>query len=310
MMKNVIQIFLLFSLTTSLPLNAQEIIPLWPEGVPGAKEDPSYFEKVVTKDEADRPTRISQVTQPTLTVYHAPKATATGAAVLICPGGGYGILAVQHEGVEVAKWLNGLGITSAILKYRLPSAKIMEDQKIGPLQDAQQGLRILRQKAPEWGLKANQIGVLGFSAGGHLASTLSTHYDSPVYEPSITVSARPDFSILIYPVVSFKKDLYHGGSRKNLLGEQETPDQIHRFSNEEWVDKNTPKAFLVHSIDDAAVPVENSIVYALALKKHQVPVELHLYEKGGHGYGLGRESTENAWPEACALWLQETLLSQ
>lgn len=287
-------------------LSAQEVIPLWQEGIPGAIAEATYIEKIETKDEAGRPTRISHVTQPTLTVYHPTKEKATGAAVLICPGGGYGILAVQHEGVEVAQWLNSLGITAAILKYRLPSSRIMEDQKIGPLQDAQRGLRILRQNAQKWGLQTNKIGVLGFSAGGHLASTLSTHYNSPVYSHSGLVSARPDFSILIYPVISFKKNLYHGGSRKNLLGAQETPDQIHRFSNEEWVDENTPRAFLVHSIDDGAVPVENSFVYALALKKNKVDVELHAYQKGGHGYGLGRNNTEKSWPEACARWLENS----
>lgn len=298
-------LYSMFLITTSLVLSAQEVIPLWPEGVPGAINDVTYIEKIETQDEAGRPTRISHVTQPTLTIFQPEKEKANGAAVLICPGGGYGILAVQHEGVEVAQWLNSLGITAAILKYRLPSSRIMEDQKIGPLQDAQRGLRILRENAQKWGLQSNKIGVLGFSAGGHLASTLSTHYNSPVYNHSGLVSARPDFSILIYPVISFKKNLYHGGSRKNLLGMQETPDQIHRFSNEDWVDKNTPKAFLVHSIDDGAVPVENSFVYALALKKHNVAVELHAYQNGGHGYGLGKNHTQKNWPEACSRWLEK-----
>ncbi len=303
-MKFISRLYSIFFLITSLALSAQEVIPLWPQGVPGAIADATYVEKIVSQDEVGRPTRIGQVTQPTLTLYHPTKEKATGAAVLICPGGGYGILAIQHEGVEVAEWLNSLGITAAILKYRLPSSQIMEDQKIGPLQDAQRGLRMLRENASKWGFQPNKIGVLGFSAGGHLASTLSTHYKAPVYDHSGLVSARPDFSILIYPVISFKENLYHRGTRRNLLEKQETPSQIHRFSNEEWVDKNTPKTFLVHSIDDGGVPVENSFVYALALKKHGVAVELHAYQKGGHGYGLGRNNTEKNWPEACARWLK------
>lgn len=289
-------------------LNAQQVISLWPNGVPDEIINPNYSERVETKDEAGNPTRISRVTSPSLTIYHAPKENASGAAVLVCPGGGYAILAVQHEGVEVAKWLNTLGITAAVLKYRLPSSDIMKDQKVGPLQDAQRGMRILRENADKWGLLSDKIGVLGFSAGGHLASTLSTHYDNPVYSISSSVSARPDFSILIYPVISFKKSLYHGGSRKKLLGTQETPDQIYRFSNEEWVDQFTPATFLAHSFDDRVVPIENSIVYASALNENGVNVELHAYGKGGHGYGLGTQDTEKNWPKACAIWLKKEIL--
>ena len=186
----------------------------------------------------------------------------------------------------------------------------MKDQKVGPLQDAQRGVRILRENADKWGLLSDKIGVLGFSAGGHLASTLSTHYDDPVYSDSSSVSARPDFSILIYPVISFKKSIYHGGSRKNLLGIQETPDQIYRFSNEEWVDQFTPATFLAHSFDDCVVPIENSFVYASALKENGVNVELHAYGKGGHGYGLGTQDPEKNWPKACAIWLKNEILSK
>ena len=177
-----IALFLICSL-----LSAQQVISLWPKGVPNELINPKYSERVEAKDEAGNPILISRVTSPSLTIYHAPKGNTSRAAVLVCPGGGYAILAVQHEGVEVAKWLNTLGITAAVLKYRLPSSDIMKDQKVGPLQDAQRGLRILRENADKWGLFSDKIGVLGFSAGGHLASTLSTHYDDPVYSVSSSV---------------------------------------------------------------------------------------------------------------------------
>ena len=215
------------------------------------------------------------------------------------------MLAIKHEGSQVAEWLNKRGITALVLKYRLPDTSIMTNKTIGPLQDAQKAIRIVRRNATEWNIDPHKIGVMGFSAGGHLASTLSTHYNEKVYNSTDTTSARPDFSILIYPVISMDKTITHMGSRINLLGRNPNPELVKLYSNELQVNKFTPPAFLVQSMDDNVVPVQNSIVYALALKKHNIPCELHLYEKGGHGYGLGRTNdTESSWPEACEKWLK------
>jgi len=278
-----------------------KVISLWDGKVPGAIQNTSYKQAV---DSADHWIKMRFVTQPALDMYPAPAEKATGTAVIICPGGGYWGLAIAHEGVAVAQWLNSLGITAFVLKYRLPNNDIMVDKSVGPMQDGQQAIRLVRQHAREWGIYPDKIGIMGFSAGGHLASTLSTHFNEKVYQPSNTVSARPDFSLLIYPVISMEKDVTHMGSRTNLLGENPSPDQVKHFSNELQVNGETPPAFLVHSMDDGAVPVRNSMLYASAMADHHVPCELHVYQSGGHGYGLGRsENTESSWPEACRKWL-------
>lgn len=282
-----------------MPVKAQiNTIKIWQGDIPGAITNPSYTE-VVGKGQ-----RISKVTDPTLEVFMPAKEKANGTAIIICPGGGYAHLAFDHEGYKVAKWLTGLGITAFILKYRLPSDLIMADKSIGPLQDAQKAMRIVRRDAGKWNIKPNKIGIMGFSAGGHLASTLSAHYNDNVYTPVDTISARPDFSILIYPVVSMDPKITHRGSKNNLLGKKPGKETVKRFSNELMVNENTPPAFLVHAADDKAVPVENSINYFLALKKNNIPAELHIYEKGGHGFGLiPSKNTESNWTKACELWL-------
>lgn len=287
----------------ALNIKAQVItLKVWPNGAPGAIENKNYKEEFVKRP--DNFKRIAQVSNPTITVYLPPKEKATGTAVIICPGGGYAYLAIETEGDDIAKWLNKLGIAGIVLKYRLPSDMIMKNKSIGPLQDAQEAFRIVRRNAEKWGINENKIGVIGFSAGGHLASTISTHYNEKVYESDNT-NCRPDFSILIYPVISMKSELTHSGSRENLLGKNPDQDLINHFSNDLQVNKDTPPAFLVHSADDKTVPVKNSINYFIALNKFNIPAELHIYEKGGHGYGLGRGTgTETAWPEACKNWLK------
>lgn len=278
------------------------VINLWNGQAPGAIHKPDYKQTI---DSADNWIKMRLVTDPTLIMYAAPEEKAIGTAVIICPGGGYWGIAIAHEGADVARWLNSLGVTAFVLNYRLPHDGIMLDKSVGPLQDAQKAVRVVRQHAKEWSIDPNRIGIMGFSAGGHLASTLSTHYNEKVYEPVDATSARPDFSLLIYPVISMEEGITHLGSRVNLLGSEPSSDQIKRFSNELQVDGKTPPAFLVHSIDDGAVPVENSLGYAMALKKNHVPCELHIYQAGGHGYGLGRsKNTESLWPEACHEWLK------
>ena len=278
-----------------------KVINLWNGKVPGAINNPDYQPTV---DSADNWIKMRCLTNPTLDMYPAPSEKTTGAAVIICPGGGYWGLAVAHEGTDVARWLNSLGMTAFVLKYRLPNDDIMVDKSVGPMQDGQEAIRLVKRHAKEWSIDPGKIGILGFSAGGHLASTLSTHYNENVYEPVDTTSARPDFSLLIYPVISMNEETTHLSSRENLLGENPTSDQVKHFSNELQVNGETPPAFIIHSLDDNTVPVQNSIDYALALEKHRVPCELHIYQSGGHGYGLGRsENTESSWPEACHKWL-------
>lgn len=278
-----------------------QVINLWPDGkIPNSKTN-SVEEKSVTDDKGIL--RISGVTVPTITAYIAPKEKATGAAVMICPGGGYGILAASHEGSDFAKWFNERGISAFVLKYRLPNEKAMTSQHEVPLMDAMQGMKIIRQHASEWKIDPNKIGVMGFSAGGHLAATLSTHYN---LGKNASEEAKPNFSLLIYPVISLTPEISHGGSRDNLLGPDKSEELIKYYSNELQVSSKTPPAFLIHAEDDGAVPVENSIAYYLALKKLKIPAEMHLYPIGGHGYGFrteGKGSLVN-WPAALEGWLR------
>ena len=279
------------------------ILNVWPHGVPGSIPDMQYTEESATSNDGIQ--RISKISNPTLTIFLPPKENAKGTAIVVCPGGGYSIVAINHEGYGLATWMNNAGIACIVLKYRLPDDAIMMDRSIGPLQDVQEAIRIVRRNADAWGLDPHKIGVMGFSAGGHLAATASTLYNDNVYE-SDTVSARPDFSVLLYPVISMQSGMTHGGSRQRLLGTEPDKETLDHFSNELQVTGRTPMAFLVHSADDKSVPVQNSITYALALKQNAVPVELHIFEKGGHGYGLAatRTSTESQWPALCLNWLR------
>lgn len=281
-------------------------LKVWPDGIPGSLRSETYFEESTVT--GDIVSLYEKVTDPTLTVFLPPAEKATGTAVLICPGGGYGVLAFDHEGFAIARWLNSNGIAGIILKYRLPSDMIMKDKSVGPLQDAQEAMRIIRRNASQWKINTHRIGVIGFSAGGHLASTLSTHFAEKVYEVKDTTSARPDFSLLIYPVVTFDSTFTHAGTRQNLVGDKPSEYTIRYFSNEYRITRNTPPAFLVHSADDKVVPVKNSIVYFEGLVRNNIQAEMHIFQKGGHGYGLAiNRGTESAWPELCLSWLNENL---
>lgn len=304
-MKNrLLTIAFLLSIINIMNVNAQvSTQQLWPEGIPGFVFNDSYVEKSTINEGI--PSRFEKVTDPSLYVFLPSVEKATGTAVLICPGGGYAALAFNHEGYAIAKWLNDNGIAGIILKYRLPSDMIMKDKSVGPLQDAQEAVRTIRRNALKWNINPRKIGVIGFSAGGHLASTLSTHYDEIVYEAKDTVSARPDFSLLIYPVITMDASFTHPGSRKNLLGENPSEESIKKFSNELQITEKTPPAFLVHAGDDKSVPVKNSIVYYESLQKNGIPAELHIFQKGGHGFGLaGGRDTQSAWPELCLAWMK------
>lgn len=301
-----ISVFAVLMVLMNFNLQSQPfVVKLWPEGIPGSVEDETYQEKITTAEDGTVK-RCERIKYPDLTVFLPPAGKETGTAVLICPGGGYAALAFDHEGNAIARWLNENGMAGIILKYRLPSDRIMKDKSTGPLQDAQEAMRIIRRNASAWNINPQKVGVIGFSAGGHLASTLSTHFDEKVYDAKDSVSARPDFSLLIYPVISFDTTITHMGSRNNLIGLRPADEQVRRFSNDLQVTTKTPPAFLVHSADDRAVPVMNSVNYLNALRKHNVPAELHIFRKGGHGYGLAPAGgTEASWPELCIRWLKD-----
>lgn len=278
-----------------------KVIDLWNGKVPGA----IYNEKFKQTVDSAYWIKLRFVTNPSLQVYPAPADKNTGTAVVVCPGGSYYGISFINEGIKVAEWFNSLGISAFVLHYRLPDDAIMKNKSIAPLQDGQQAIRIVRRHAKEWGINPDKIGIMGFSAGGHLASTLSTHFNEKVYDPEDSTSARPDFSLLIYPVISMDSTITHRESRENLLGKNPSSELVKHFSNEMQISKETPPAFLVHSLDDGAVPLQNSINYALAMQKFKIPCELHLYQSGGHGYGLGwSANTESTWPEACRKWLK------
>jgi acetyl esterase/lipase len=228
---------------------------------------------------------------------------ANGTAVIICPGGGYVHLAIDHEGYEVARKLNEMGIVAIVLKYRLPSDSTMIDKTIGPLQDAQEAIKLVRENAAAWGVNPNRIGIMGFSAGGHLASTAGTHFTKAVIENKAGTSLRPDFMILGYPVISFSDSIGHRGSRDNLIGHHPSEELIKEYSNELQVTPQTPPTFLVQAGDDKTVNVENSIHFYEALLRNGVPAEMHLYPHGGHGFGLHNPTTNDQWIERLQNWL-------
>lgn len=296
-MKN--KLFTAIFMLNALLASAQEM-PLYDGEIPNNKPNIEHQDKIVLENGGFR---ISNVTKPTLTRFNPTK--PNGMSVIICPGGGYGRLAFDHEGVEVAKNFNALGITAFVLKYRLPNEKTQVDRSLAPLQDAQQAIRMVRKNAEKWGLNAHKIGIMGFSAGGHLAATATTHFTMKA-DPSVsdTFSLRPDFSILIYPVASFMEEITHKGSRNNLIGENPTPEKTQLYSNELQVTAQTPPTFLVHAGDDGAVPVENSLRFYQACIKNKVLVEMHLYPKGGHGFGLNNKTTEDKWFERLGNWLK------
>lgn len=264
-----ITIALVLSLFLINVIDAQEIIKLWGEGSPMNEE--------ITGRNGESLSSALSASVPELEVYLPEKTTKTGMAVIVCPGGGYSGLAYNHEGIMVAKWLNKEGITAFILKYRMP-----EKRKDVPLSDAQQAIRYVREHAAEYGINTSNIGICGFSAGGHLASTASTHFASS------GISTRPDFSILFYPVITMT-ELTHAGSRNNLLGENPSNTDVYVFSNERQVNVNTPPAILFLSDDDKVVLPENSIWYYDALKRNDIPAAMYIFPSGGHGWGF-RES--------------------
>jgi len=288
-------------LMVSLHLAAQQTIPLYPSAIPNST---SYIMKEIKMERDGQLIGYRSISQPTLAVYLPYEKTATGAAVIICPGGGYGMESYRAEGTIIAEAFVKKGIAAFILKYRLPSDSIMPDKSVGPLQDAQQALKTVRQRAEEWKLNPAKIGIMGFSAGGHLASTAGTHFNKSYIPNDENVSLRPDFMILIYPVISMKEGLTHGGSRTNLLGKTPSEEQIALFSNELQVNANTPPTWITHTGDDTVVPVENSILFYKELVRNKVPAEMHLYPAGNHGFVLKLPTDE--WMQPLFDWMQKS----
>ena len=290
---------LLASLFSFLKINAQSVVPLYGDNIPNARPT-ADTEK---SDSSDGILQISNVSRPMMSIYLPAKGKATGTAVVICPGGGYSIVAAGHEGSEVAKRFASAGIAAFVLKYRLPDDRTMLDKTIGPLQDAQRAIQYVRENAVRLGIKSNRVGIMGFSAGGHLASTEGTHFNKAYIANPNDISLRPDFMILAYPVISFTDSLGHIGSRNNLLGKNPPQDSIVKYSGELQVNANTPPTFLVHAKDDEVVKVENSLVFADALRKYHIPVEVYLYEHGGHGFGLHNRTSNVDWLTLAITWM-------
>lgn len=261
------------------------VLTLWPNGAPNTNG-------LTGEEKEPERNRIANVTQPTLTIY--PAARPNGLAIIMCPGGGYSRLAMDHEGHDMASWFNAQGITYAVLKYRMPNGHCEV-----PLSDAERAITLLRERASEWKVNPERVGIMGASAGGHLASTLATHYSSR--------ATRPDFQVLLYPVVTMAEST-HGGSRRNLIGENPSAELIARYSNELQVTADTPQAFITLSSDDGAVPAPNSINYYLALVKNKVSVTLHAYPTGGHGWGFRDNFLyKRQWTEELEKWLRDGL---
>jgi acetyl esterase/lipase len=293
-----------YFLMMSTLVYSQTVIPLYDGRIPNAIDVPD-------EESSERRDNgiliVSKVSQPTLTIYLPPSEIATGKAVIICPGGGYGVLAFSHEGTDVAEEFNRKGIAAFVLKYRLPSDETMIDKTIGPFQDAQRAIQRVRENAEQWNVKPDQIGIMGFSAGGHLASTAGTHFKSQSIPNPNNTSLRPDFMILVYPVISFDPEIGHSGSIKNLLGENPSQDLRDYYSNEKQVSTQMPPSYLVHAKNDP-VSIQNSYVFEKALKKFNIPVSSTYFEEGGHGFGMINPTSSVRWMDEVENWMKMTII--
>ena len=301
-MKKISLLFVCFVFICSNIFCQMNIIPLWEKNIPNYQKS----DEKETQEKGDM-LWLEKIQKPTLEIFLPAKGNATGQAVVICPGGGYVGLAYDWEGTDIAKWLNSKGIAAFVLKYRMPQAKSVTESHSAPFKDVQRAIRIVRHRAEEWNIQKDKVGVIGFSAGGHLASTLGTHFEgenSKNKDATDQHNDRPDFMALVYPVISMDPTFGHMGSRGFLLGKDPSDELVKRYSTELQVSPNTPPTFLIHSADDKSVKVENSIVFYLACIQHGVPVEMHLYPNGGHGYSLALKSGHlKTWTDRFIDWL-------
>ena len=289
------------SLLSTRLATAQTVLPLYKDGIPNSKP---YPDQEMTENNNGY-IIIHRVSRPTITVYLPPKEKANGTAVIIYPGGGYWIVAAGHEGIDVAREFNKMGITAFVVKYRIPYDSTMKNKEIGPLQDAQRAIQFVRENASQWKINKNKIGIMGFSAGGHLASTAGTHFQKSYIANPKKTSLRPDFMILVYPVISFIDTVGHMGSRDQLIGKNPSKEKIKEYSNELQVNSNTPPTFLIHSKDDDVVKVSNATRFQEALQKNKVKNGIYLYDKGGHGYGMNNPTSEVRWMDYVAEWMRK-----
>lgn len=292
-------IIIVATIFSTITIYAQQTIELWPDGAPDAISCNEYTEHYVWTKTSDKP-RTAAVSTPTITIYQPADSLNRHIAVVICPGGGYIRLSLEEEGDDVARKLSENGIAGIVLKYRLPSDKIMRNKAFGPLQDAQRAIRIVRNKANE--LNISKIGIMGFSAGGHLASQLLTLYNYPTYNsPSDTTSARPDFGALLYPVISTDTLIWHKFSFEMLTNLE--PQLMQLFSTDKQVNTDTPPTFVVHCADDKSVPYQNSLLFVQQMIKYGNTTEYHILSHGGHGFGLGRNQQTQLWIDMFLKWL-------
>lgn len=278
---------------------SQTVMPLYPDSIPNSKAS-------IDEEEAsfsDGINIISKISRPTITVFLPDKKKANGTAIIIFPGGGYWIVAAVHEGSDVAKKFTEMGVTAFVVKYRIPNAAWMVNPEIGPLQDGQEAVKMVRENAAKWNINPNRIGVLGFSAGGHLASTIGTHFKKQLIPNPNNTSLRPDFMILVYPVISFTKAIGHQGSKDQLIGKDASVEKINEYSNELQVTAQSPPTLLFHASDDDVVSPMNTVEFYDALIKNKVPAEMHLYQSGGHGFGLYIKNSKELWMEPCKNWM-------
>ncbi len=324
--KSVIVCFILF---IHGMLIAQKVIPLYDGLVPNSKSFAGLKDSIIFF--SPKMSFIIRVAKPELTLFFSKKKKGdtthtTLPAVIICPGGGYSGLAIDHEGYDIAKKLSAHGIVGIVLKYRLPNGEFVDNKEIVPLQDAQRAIQLVRLNAKKWGINPHKIGILGSSAGGHLASTAGTHFMKETIANPKKINLRPDFMILNYPVISFADSLTHNGSRFNLIGElpyQElnklmadymtseqklktlsvSAEKVKEYSNELQVTLNTPPTFITHAVNDDVVPVQNSLLFIAALQKNKIPVQSFFYAKGGHGYGMNNPTSDVSWIDSCIKWI-------
>ena len=278
-------------------LYAQQTIHLYDGKVPNSKP---YTTKELWEPQDNGDTLVHYTSEPTLAVFLPEKSKANGTAVIICPGGGYWVTSIVKEGFSVARKFNEMGVTAFVLKYRIPNDSSMIDRKIGPLQDAQRAIQLVRMRANEWNVDPNKVGIMGFSAGGHVASTEATHFNKALIENKNNTNLRPDFQILIYPVISMHDSLTHKDSRTQLLGSDPTKENVDLYSNELQVNKDSPPAYITQAADDKVVDVDNSIIYFEKLRHNNVPVEMHIYEKGNHGFVFKHPG----WMDPLFEWMQ------